>query len=397
MSPVRVVVARGDPLERGRTVGYELADLIRASLEFYWRYLVRRGVRAGELPGLLGPYLAAAERELPDLVELVTGMAEGSGVSFWELFCVNAFEELEPLLEERSGRSLGQVTGAGGRAGPGASEGPSEATGAAGPTAERCSTVTISGPGYTLLGHNEQWLAGEIGHMAVVVELPDDGPALVSPTLACCLPAVGMNEYRVAQGIQSLTADDDGVGVPRVLVSRHALVASSPADALRRSTLPGRAGGYGHSFAFGTGSAMHIETSANRFAVNRSPGSHTNHYTDPELAGRAPAPSPGSQARLARLQALVTERSPATPAALGEILADHGGGGPQTICEHGEAEGSGEPHDGPAGRRIGTSAPDEASAIVFSMICDLDLGRMWVAPGSPCVTAYEEVDLAGVV
>jgi hypothetical protein len=352
MSPVRVVVARGDPLERGRTVGWELADLIRASLEFYWRYLVRRGV--GELPGLLAPYLAAAERELPDLVELVTGMAEGSGVSFWELFCVNAFEELEPLLEGRSGRPL--------------------------EPRERCSTVTISGPGYTLLGHNEQWMAGEVGHAAVVVELPDDGPALVSPTLACCLPAVGMNEYRVAQGIQSLVADDDGVGIPRVLVSRHALVASSPADALRRATLPGRAGGYGHSFAFASGSAMNIETSATRFAVNGLPGSHTNHYTDPELADRAPPPSPGSLARLARLQALVEERSPATPAAIGEILADHGGDGPQAICEHGAEE--------PA---------DEASAVVFSMICDLDLGRMWVAPGSPCVTAYEEVDLAGVV
>ena len=353
MSPVRVVVARGDPLERGRTVGWELADLIRASLEFYWRYLVRRGVRAGELPGLLGPYLAAAERELPDLVELVTGMAEGAGVSFWELFCVNAFEELEPLLE---------------------------ATGAAGPPGDRCSTVTISGPGYTLLGHNEQWMAGEAGHVAVVVELPDDGPALVSPTLACCLPAVGMNEYRVAQGIQSLVANDDGVGIPRVLVSRHALVASSPPDALRRATLPGRAGGYGHSFAFATGSAMNIETSATRYAVNGAPGSHTNHYTDPELADRAPPPSPGSLARLARLQALVEERSPATPAAIGEIMADHGGDGPQAICEHGTED--------PA---------DEASAIVFSMICDLDLGRMWVAPGSPCVTAYEEVDLAGVV
>jgi isopenicillin-N N-acyltransferase-like protein len=371
MSPVRVVVARGDPLERGRTVGYELADLIRRSLEFYWRYLVRRGVAAGELPGLLAPYLAAAERELPDLVELVTGMAEGAGVSFWELFCVNAFEELEPLLEGRGGPTLGQVTGTAGPAGP------TEATGA---TGDRCSTVTVSGPGYTLLGHNEQWLAGEVGNVAVVVELPDDGPALVSPTLACCLPAVGMNEYRVAQGIQSLVANDDGVGVPRVLVSRHALVASAPADALRRATLPGRAGGYGHSFAFATGSAMHIETSATRFAVNGMPGSHTNHYTDPELADRAPPPSRGSLARLARLQALVTERAPATPAAIGEILADHGGDGPQTICEHGR--------DDPV---------DEASAIVFSMICDLDLGRMWVAPGSPCVTAYEEVDLAGVV
>ena len=375
MSPLRVVVARGDTLERGRTVGYELADLIRRSLEFYWRYLVRRGVGAGELPGLLAPYLAAAERELPDLVELVTGMAEGSGVSFWELFCVNAFEELEPLLEASRGRSLGQITGAGG-------------------AEERCSTVTISGPGYTLLGHNEQWLAGDVGHVAVVVELPDDGPALVSPTLACCLPAVGMNEYRVAQGIQSLVANDDGVGIPRVLVSRHALVASSPADALRRATLPGRAGGYGHSFAFGSGSAMRIETSATRFAVNGLAGSHTNHYTDPELADRAPPPSPGSLARLRRLQALVEERAPATPAAIGEILADHGGDGPQTICEHGGG-------DGPWGLQGGAPQPqgpaDEASAIVFSMICDLDLGRMWVAPGSPCVTPYEEVDLAGVV
>ena len=75
MSALRVVVARGDPLERGRTLGYELADLIRHSLEFYWRYLVRRGVHAGELAGLLSPYLQAAERELPDLVELVSGMA----------------------------------------------------------------------------------------------------------------------------------------------------------------------------------------------------------------------------------------------------------------------------------------------------------------------------------
>jgi hypothetical protein len=305
-------------------------------------------------------------------------------VSFWELFCVNAFEELEPLLEERGGRTLAPR--------------------------ERCSTVTISGPGYTLLGHNEQWLAGDMGNVAVVVELPDDGPALVSPTLACCLPAVGMNEYRVAQGIQSLVANDDGVGIPRVLVSRHALVASSPADALRRATLPGRAGGYGHSFAFGTGSAMHIETSATRFAVNGLPGSHTNHYTDPELVERAPPPSPGSQARLARLQALVEERSPATPAAIGEILADHGGGGAQTICEHG-TEGSGrrgpgnpegvprsDKEDLQGGAPVHREDPaDEASAIVFSMICDLDLGRMWVAPGSPCVTAYEEVDLAGVV
>jgi hypothetical protein len=40
---------------------------------------------------------------------------------------------------------------------------------------------------------------------------------------------------------------------------------------------------------------------------------------------------------------------------------------------------------------------DEADAVVFSMVCDLEAGRLWVAPGPPCRTAYEEVDLDGVV
>ena len=39
---------------------------------------------------------------------------------------------------------------------------------------------------------------------------------------------------------------------------------------------------------------------------------------------------------------------------------------------------------------------DEASAVLFGMICDVEARRMWVAPGNPCETAYEEVDLSGV-
>jgi isopenicillin-N N-acyltransferase like protein len=357
MSALPVVRAEGPPLERGRMIGRGLAAPIARSLEFYWRYLVRRGVGPALLPDLLGPYLAAAERKLPELVELLSGMAEGAGVSFWELFYVNAFEELDLQL------AGGPVAGA---------------------VPERCSTVTVTAPGVTLLGHNEQWLAGDLGNAAVVVEVPDDGgPAVVSPTVACCLPAVGVNAYGAAQGIQSLAASDDRVGVPRVLVSRHALAASSPADALRRATLPGRAGGYGHSLAFPGGHALIVETTATRFAVAGTPGPHTNHYLDPELARLAPPPGGGSAARLARLRELLAERVPATPAALGELLADHAGH-PQAICEHDRPPADG----GPA---------DEADAVVFSMVCDLEAGRLWVAPGPPCTTPYEEVELRGVV
>ena len=41
--------------------------------------------------------------------------------------------------------------------------------------------------------------------------------------------------------------------------------------------------------------------------------------------------------------------------------------------------------------------PDGDSVVVFSMVCEVESGRMWVAPGDPAETAYEEVDLAGVV
>ena len=37
---------------------------------------------------------------------------------------------------------------------------------------------------------------------------------------------------------------------------------------------------------------------------------------------------------------------------------------------------------------------DDAESILFSMVCDLEARRMWVAPGNPCTTPYEEIDLS---
>src|SRR5207302_3770744 len=133
-----------------------------------------------------------------------------------------------------------------------------------------------------ILGHNEQWYAGDAGNVAVVMARPDDGVPFASPTVAACLPAVGLNGAGGGQAIMSLVADDDRVGVPRVLVSRGSLEATSAADAVDRATPPGRAGGYAHLFAFPRGDAFTVETSATRHAVLRDP-IHTNHYLDAEL------------------------------------------------------------------------------------------------------------------
>jgi hypothetical protein len=174
-------------------------------------------------------------------------------------------------------------------------------------------------------------------------------------------------------------AADDGAGIPRVLVSRHSLESADRMDAVRRAQISDRAGGYGHVFAFGGGDAFILETTGQRGSLLEGPGPHTNHYLDPELGTLAPEPSPGSSARYDRLLTLMEERQPDTPAGVMEILQDHGSE-PQPICLH-PADDEG----------------DEAATILFSMVCDLEAGLMWVAPGIPCSTKFEEIDVEDVV
>jgi isopenicillin-N N-acyltransferase like protein len=347
VSRLPVVRARGGPEERGRTVGAALADPIHRSLHFYRRFLERRGVRPGTLLELLRPYRNAVERALPDLVAEADGLAAGAGADPWEVFAVNAFEELEPLLAPVSG----------GRP-------------------DRCTAFATVGPDGTVVAHNEQWYAGDAGNAAVVVGQPSEGPAFASPTMVTCLPAVGMNAAGLAQGVMSLAAEADGEGIPRVLVSRLALQASDLEDHLRRAAVDGRSGGYGYVVAT-PGRARVVETSASGHAVLEGPGGHTNHYLDLSLATRVDD-SPGSRARLERLGVLLAERRPATPEDAMAVLRDHGSV-PQAICLHPD------PADG-----------DEGNAVLFSMVCHLEERRMWVAAGNPCKEPFEEIDVGEV-
>jgi hypothetical protein len=364
MTELRVVRASGAGLARGLQIGSELRDLIGESIAFYHRYLDRRGVSSSTLQDLLTPYLVSSEAVYPEGIAVLKGMSLGAMVPVMELFAINAFEELEPLLEAPGGGLLFLQKKEGYTTPP-----------ITPPPPERCSSLTVSIPGTTLLAHNEHWLTGDTGNVAVVVDVPDGRAPVASPTVVCCLPAVGMNAHGGAQGIGSLTASDDTVGVPRVLISRSSLEAHDRADAIRRAAVPGRAGGYGHVYAFAGGDAFVVETTATQHRMQPGPAVHTNHYIDADLAAMAPAPSEGSRSRYDRLVDLLAERRPRTPEDLMEILRDHGSS-PQAVCMHPD------PEEG-----------DEASAVLFSMIADVEHGRMWVAPGIPCEQEYQEIDL----
>ena len=139
-----------------------------------------------------------------------------------------------------------------------------------------------------------------------------------------------MNAHRLAQGVDSLTARDDGEGVPRVLVSRHALDAVDRPDFVRRAALEGRSGGYGYVVAR-PGEAWSVETTAHEAAELES-RLHTNHYLAPELESAADAGSVSSLERHARLTDALEQHPPRTPKEAMAILAEHA-----RVCDGGDS------------------------------------------------------------
>ena len=197
---IAVARAAGTPRRMGRAQGEAMADGVASALRFYGQLA---GGREDAMAVASTPYIDATRKVAPQLVEEMEGLAEGAGISFEEAAILNCMEEVWDF--------------------------------------EACTSMS-HGP---FLLHAEQWYAGH-DSIGVVVAEPDDGPPFVSPTCAGFLPAVGMNASGFAQGIDSLAAADDRVGVPRVAISRLALGAAGLDAAIAAATSDGRAGGYAH-------------------------------------------------------------------------------------------------------------------------------------------------------
>ena len=341
-----VVRATGTPFERGRAIGRGLGEEIGDALGFVERYLEARGIGTGSLDHILGPYVAASEAAVPHLVEQLRGVADGAERPFHLLMAANTFEEIYGQVE------LG--------------------TGMLQPL-ERCTDVVVDGPGGPLLGHTEQWYAGDRSAVGIVIDVPDEGPAVLAPVVAGTLPLVGINEFGVAVGAMSLSARDERIGIPRALVARDVLDARDAADATARASRPGRAGGYSYQLAFPDGEARIVETTGTRAAVVAS-NVHTNHALDPSVAEVTFPASLGSLGRFARAASLVATAEPTTTGVVA-ILADHEAM-PQSICVHPD------PTEG-----------DEGATILFSMVAEPVRRSLTIASGHACTGVFETFSL----
>ena len=342
MKEILLVKAKGSNYEIGLTVGRAAKSLIEKAVTGYRKILLREEGWSGEWVVPDG-CLAAAKDCFPHLIEELQGMADGSGSSFDDLFFLNALEEALDLKP---------------------------------PSA--CTSVGLIAAGKAWLGHNEDWYAEDTETVIAIFGQPQDQPAFLSITAAPFLSAVGMNEAGLAQGVNSVTATDCRVGVPRMFAARAVLEAATIEEALNKARPLNRAGGYNHLLVEAGGKLGNLETSA--VEADYLPGAkiafHTNHYLSPRLQSLAVKGSDHSLARyrrLTELERIVKSERGEGMEMLSSCLSDHENR-PLSICKH-------------------ASEQRGYEGTIFSAIFEPGSFRAWVAAGNPCSNRYEAIKL----
>ena len=352
--PYLEIEARGSHREIGRQIGEASRHLIVAGIAYYEEHHEAMGgpsFAAAQQECMT--YLPAARRALPGVVEELEGMAEGADVALGRLLVPNLGEELtcnaDPAAELPTPLPRFAHTG-------------------------HCTSVAVSVGGRCLLGHNEDWWAGDVDKNVLLRITTDDGTQILAMTSACLLPPTGINSHGVATGGNTLYADDQRVGVPNNFIRRHLLESRSLADARQRALLPTRARGSNHTFVDSSGALLDIETSATSAAVIEGDDRlvHTNHFVEPAMTGHDLSTSKGTRLRRARAEDLLDEglrRGDDLRDLLQSILSDHDNADDaMSICGHPDLSV-------PLGERDMTTA---------SMIWDPQALSVEVCAGPPC-------------
>ncbi|MBM3146441.1 MAG: hypothetical protein FJ000_00935 [Actinobacteria bacterium] len=389
---------RGSYREIGRAVGEAARPLIAAAVDYYRRHLVAMaGIDFDAAERRTGEYLAYARRHLPQYVEELEGMAEGSRQTVSTLMVPNCGEELTCPVDERAPRLPGRR--------PAAADSPPVGRL---PAAPACTGVAVLCGGRRIVGHNMDWYAVDVDKNVLFDVTCPGGTRFLTIAGVPYLPILGLTSHGIAYVGNSVYSSDARLGVPNVFVRRWALEASDLASLRRRVTLPWRARGSNHTAADRSGALIDVETSASAAAEVRvdpagaaaAPAglppagdaaggasddragiwyAHSNHYTLPGMVRFEGYWAEESRARLARAGRLLAEgveRGDDAFDLVARVLRDHAGT-PDAICGH--------PEDGPP-------RPDQ-STTVASMICDLDAMRLHACPGPPCNGAYREYAL----
>jgi isopenicillin-N N-acyltransferase-like protein len=289
----------------------EIARLYALRLANALRQATQLGGRAtgeADLLRLARACLAASERFDPRGTAELRGIARGAGLSAEQTLAMNGLTDL------RDGLAWGDLGELG---------------------ADGCTAVIVqrdaAADGLARLAQSWDLASDNAPFVVFVARRPASGPQTWSLTTVGCQSLMGMNEHGLALGTTNLRTRDSGVGVPYLGLIHRALEERSAADAARLIAAAPRAGAHSYLALDRTGLAAVVECTGRRahcFAVERGSHVHTNHCQHPANAAlEADTPRASSEARLARMRALLAARAGAIDGAfLRDCYADAAGG-----------------------------------------------------------------------
>ena len=243
------------------------------------------------------------------------------------------------------------------------------------------------GPPLTTDGHvwvaHDNDLSPESEREIVAIEWHVPGEPVVLSLGIGPWVSVGWNGAGLSLTGDESSPDDDRVGVPRLLMVREQLTATSLDQAVSMALRPDRASSYNTVLAWPDGRVANVEGSATAAEVtdldDRGALAHTNHYVCESMADHEadPAYARLSAVRHARARGLLAQAPPGSVDAawLRTALADHATR--PSICRHPVEVDA----DADAGWRGKT---------VFWCIADVTAGEVEYGLGNPCAAGVGE-------
>jgi isopenicillin-N N-acyltransferase like protein len=365
-SPRVIEVASASALERGTQYGSAAADLIEAAIAYYREGFKRQaGLTWAETLEHTRPWQLLIERDFPELIEEMAGIARGAGVELAEIVALNCRGEImydnwfarvdDPDAEQ-------EIDG--------------------------CTSFSLTdhaaGDGHVYAGQNWDWRHAVRDTVVVLRVVQPPKPTLVMQVEAGQIGRHGANSHGIALNANGLGGRfDDSIGMPQTVIRRAVLDAPNIADALRTLTwtkahIPSNA-----LLTHRAGFSIDVETTPAGHGFEY-PGDgllvHGNHYQafePPKLAGHHRPMAPDSlvrvpQARRGLRKAAQAEKSEDVRTAIHAAMSDHLGH-PDSLCAHPDPR---------------LAAIDQWSTTLSSCV-DLTSGDYYLAPGSPCEHPYE--------
>ncbi len=351
---IEIIELGGAPAEMARGHAEACYDSARAMVRARCDLALRRGREVDETLTmerclrLAAEHLPTHERYSPAVYAELMALAEALEVGADELLIGNGFTDYIDVLR-------------------------------GGPAGEGCTSFIATGEatadGLTYVGQTWDMNAFAEPHMRVFRREPADGPAWVTLTTSGCLSLIGLSERQIAVGNTNVAPTDARPGVIYLAMIHEALRAPDYAGARAAIAWAPRASGHYYYVAAESGSATGLETTATRHTALPMPDGllvHANHYHDAELAGLAREPSSiNSLAREALLDGFLRERA-------GDLTLEHFieglrlDEGEHPVC------------------RAPVDDPDAVTTCAAAIICP-QRRAMWIAPGNPATTEFEEV------